>query len=259
MRIQVSAMLAIAGALCMCATSSCDGPAGPGDDTRDQPAPIVLSVSQQTTPSCDPLPLFRIDPGAIAHGIAPYGAVKIRWDFTNDGIWDTGFELPAILDSLQLRPLPNREWSPRCEILDTEGKSYFRGAHMTLPDWVPAAQDIIVGEMRLIHGSFASSSDSIRTVEHFTVCTQVRCWLLPRTMPSVAMTCYVDGIQANEVPIMAFDPYLQPCVSWCSYPVSGVFRPGRHTITVVFDVRNRIAEVNEDNNTVSREITAVGP
>ncbi|MBM3153388.1 MAG: hypothetical protein FJZ96_14485 [Chloroflexi bacterium] len=239
-------------------TASCSNSTSP---QRDQ-APPVADVSLSVVPSpashvaCPVIGAFRLNPMGSSDDITPQDELQIRWDFENDGVWDTDFEHLSVRLA-QPRPLPVDQWTMRCEVKDQAGNARVLERTVELPDWLPVPDDVLAGAVRVYgYDDPFTAADTLRIGQPFEVGVWHREWMSTSGVP-LTIDIYIDGALARSITAGTSYPNPERCCSLGVAISGGIKTAGLHEVRFVLDAAAGIAESNEDNNTAVTSIVVV--
>lgn len=238
-------------ALLSCA--SCGDSSGPTPDITAPHVDLVMSLSL-TGDWCPALVSFRVNPMGSSDNETDRDDLRIRWDFDNDGAWDTDFDTIALQDGVALEPLPVAIWTVRCEVQDRAGNASIYSESLALPDWLPVAPDIIAGVVKAwLTRTSAAPVDTLPLNCDFLIAAKRRDWVAPAGQ-KFQTTYYIDDTLVAQQNSTATYPYPQTCICPSVIVSGGIGTPGVHEIRVVFDADDAIAESDEHNNVAVHEV-----
>ncbi len=234
---------------------SCDDSTGPVDDTTAPVADLSLSVGERNS-TCPVAAFFSINPMGSSDDRTDRDELQIRWDFENDGLWDTEYE-PLAVTACHPDPLPVEHWSVRCELRDLAGNTVVHMETIELPAWLPEPPDIVAGSIELqVEVPVRARVDTLVAGQDFTIMAWRRDWATPAGQ-YVRTVFYIDDVAVREVGSFTTYPDPSSCSGHGFVVAGGIATPGIHEIKVVEDARQDISETNEDNNITSREVVVV--
>ncbi len=234
---------------------SCGDSTGPVDDTTPPVAGLSLSVGERNS-TCPVAAFFSINPMGSSDDRTDRDDIRIRWDFENDGLWDTGYGTLAVT-TCHPDPLPVEHWSVRCELSDMAGNTVVHVETIELPAWLPEPPDIIAGWIELqVEFPVRARVDTLVAGQDFTIMAWRRDWATPEGQP-VRTAFFVDDVEVHETGSLTTYPDPLGCFGLGFVVAGGITTPGIHEIRVVEDVRQDIAETNENNNITSCEVVVV--
>ncbi len=132
------------------------------EPTPDRTPPnieIMLGVYPVSNGFCPVAATYYINPQASSDNVSSDNELKARWDFDNDGVWDTEFEEVGSIDGYQPIPIPQPSWFVTCEMKDLAGNSSIKTESILVPSWMPTLPDVVAGEIFITQdhsGPFAS-------------------------------------------------------------------------------------------------------
>jgi hypothetical protein len=231
------------------------------DPQRDQ-VPPVADVSVSVVPSsasqtaCPAIGVFRMNPMGSRDDVTPRDELLVRWDFENDGVWDTDFEQLSVRLA-QPRPLPVDQWTVRCEVKDQAGNARVLERTLELPEWLPVPDDVIAGTATVYAlASPLTVADTLRVGQPYGVSIGHREWMSTSGLP-LTVAVYIDGTLARSTVTTTSYPNAQCCRGAGVAISGGITEAGLHEVRVVLDADGSIAESNEDNNTAVTSIVVV--
>lgn len=252
-------VIALIGPLCALAVAaaSCGSSTDPQRDAVPPVADVSMSMAQSPTGSdCPEIGVFRLNPMGSSDDVTPRDDLVIRWDFENDGVWDTEYEELAVRLA-EPHPLPVAEWTMGCEVRDQAGNVRFLEKTLSLPEWLHVPDDIIAGAVR-IHARDVpfTAVDTLRVGQLFDVMVAHREWVSTGGS-SMTIAIYVDGVLAQTLGASTTYPSWQICHSSGAGIADGFATPGLHEVRAVVDAGDSITESNEDNNTAETLVVVV--
>lgn len=239
----------------LCFVSSCNDSTNLDVDTTPPVARLTLSVWDHDD-ACPFSAVFAMNPVGSTDDRTPRNGLRVRWDWDNDGAWDSGYEVLDIA-ACDPDPLPIGTWTVRCEVMDWAGNTDTAEASMTLPAWLPTPPDVVAGPIRIWStGVIRTTVDTLGVGQEFAIQTGRRDWVSPAGQ-HVWTAFFVDGVQVGEVESVVYLPDRTMCDWYSVTAVGGITAPGVHELKVVEDARGAIAETDEGNNTTTREVVVV--
>jgi hypothetical protein len=217
-------------------------------DTTPPHAEVFLGV-YLLDGSCPARVSFYINPRNSSDNISSNDDLKIRWDFDNDGAWDTEFGAVESIVQHQPHPLPVTSWMVTCEISDLAGNATVHSESVLLPDWVPVVPDVVAGEIRISVSPFASN-DTICAGEDFIIFLSRGDWVNDSSV-RVTQKYFIDGEQIDEGSDHTSYPHPSQCWSSGVTVPGGISTLGPHTISVKTELSDGIIETNLENNVSS--------
>lgn len=211
-----------------------------------------------------PFTHFDCNPLGCSDNRTPRHRLDVRWDFDADGSWDTDFAPLEFIDGVQLSPLPRDMWRVRCEVRDGDGNVSAVADSVTMPaDWY-VAPDVVARRAVVDTIQFEfSTTDTVRVGQVCWIHTSNLRWFDDYYGAlEITNELYIDGDLATsrtipgyrnlEWAIRGFE-----AIPFYSEPFS-FDTPGVHTLTVVVDVGDDVAETDEANNTFTRDLVVIG-
>lgn len=236
---------------------SCNDPMQPVRDVTPPVADLRLSL-WNAEDLCPFIAIFAVNPVGSTDNRTDISQLQVRWDFENDGIWDSEFG-PLDMETWDPRILPVGTWTARCEVRDFSGNTDQATASMTLPEWLPVPPDIASGQMLLGQpGRGSDVADTLTAGLDFTVIAFRQDWVVPASQHMIT-ALYIDGVLINETAALTVMPSRGMCPRYHMNVVGGIAAPGTHELRVVIDSNNEIAETDEGNNTTTRQVVVVAP
>ena len=265
MRYRIAAAVAIAAAAVLVAACNDSDPFPPpervipADDAPPTPALEIsfsdLRVEGYTYVKFNANPLGSKDDYTARNDLAA------RWDWENDGVWDTSFRPLVYETGFVPRPLPTDTWSVKCEVRD--GASHIVGVCDTIAMPRPwfRAPDIVARPACIDTIGDYSETDTVRVGQQFLVMANHLRWTEAGTTGSMSVEVWLDGVMVQQT-----RHPLAPNIHWGTDDASAaqyfscvqtVADAGVHTVTVVVDTADELAETDETNNRATRTFVAV--
>jgi hypothetical protein len=235
--------------------TSCDETPDLDRDTTPPEARLSLSVWNHVD-NCPFSAIFSMNPVGSSDDRTPRNELRVRWDWDNDGTWDTDYQMLDII-AYDPDPLPVGTWTARCEVMDWSGNTDIQVESMPLPAWLPVPPDIVAGSIDLWStGTRSARVDTLFAGEDFRISTGRRDWVSPAGQ-QVWTAFFVDGVQVGELGSLVVLPDRTRCAWLFETVVGGIATPGVHEIKVVEDAHGAIAETDEANNITTREVVVI--
>lgn len=227
----------------------------PSGDTTPPEAEISLSIGRWNA-TCPLVVWFNINPMGSTDDVTDRDALKVRWDFDNDGTWDTGYEQISLREH-EPNPLPIGFWSVRCEVSDQAGNASVVADTIPLPTWLPEPPDIVAGDLTVfLPGDFGAPMDTLTVGQGFDLSINRRDWLVPGG-ETIRLEIRFDGVRTRDLWSATHYPHFRHCESVGVYLDAGFATPGLHEISCVIDADDDLAETDESNNLAVRGIVVV--
>jgi hypothetical protein len=224
----------------------------------ETPPNIVLDLSVYTINANTPHSIsFFIMPRGSSDNFSSYKELQVRWDFENDGEWDTEFQdLVSIADFVP-KTLPSDTWVVKCEMKDMAGNVSTHTESYQLPGWVATPPDVIAGEIRLLKRNSGSAlGDTLNVGEDFYISLPRQDWLNEDDVV-VTQRYFVDNQLVGE----NFSEAVFPDPIGLRFPINleheGIHTTGVHEIRVELEMSGDQTESNVENNSASRIVYVV--
>lgn len=204
---------------------------------------------------------FACSPLETRDDRTPRHALTARWDWEHDGTWDTGFRPLNYESGFVPSPLPTGAWSAKCEVRDEAGHIVGVADTVALPDPWYRAPDLVARRATVDTLLEYSETDTVRVGQPFLVMANHLRWTERGTPGRMHVDVLLDGVLVQRS-----GHALGPNLHWASDVdandqyrscLLAVQEPGLHTITVVVDAEDVLAETDETNNTHTRTFVAV--
>lgn len=226
---------------------------------RDFQAPNVdvLLQLENLDSHCLFWPRLSADPRGSSDNKTDVSGLKIRWDFFNDGEWDSDFgDLDIIFHQFSEPPLED-VWNVRCEVQDEAGNSRIWEGTLDYPvdDW-PDSPDIIASAISIIPEEMSTTEvDTMIVGQEYLFRAFRRDWM-PESFLPYEVEFFVDENLIYRGTLVGFSG-LDSCMG-LGYPIPEEFMTvGTHDLVVVFDSGGVVTETDETNNTFSRSVVVV--
>jgi hypothetical protein len=194
---------------------------------------------------------FYIDPTASRDNSTETEDLAIRWDFNNDGEWDTDYvPLEGIWDH-EPEPLPVGIWSVACEVKDQAGLASTAVDTLVLPDWVPVVPDVGLGIITVNSGGDPFvHADTLQAGESFRIHAWRTDWLHDYDT-SIVQRLFVDDQLVEELSGSAGYPHLRTCFAVGGRFSDGVFDVGNHVVRVELEILDGPLDTDLSNNSAT--------
>lgn len=197
---------------------------------------------------------FVLDPSCSSDQETPTNDLEIRWDFENDGNWDTDFA--SLRPYSYYKPDPAiTEWTARLQVRDLDGQ-VATGTNSIPIGPFPTEPDLIAGKICIetgIGGGFnPDCADTVGAGQEFSLL--------------MYSSCFGDFSEAFFRNIVTIDGevFAEESVS-CSGGLFGcsgggrsgysIENPGTYVLVLVVDSDDIYTETDETNNTLSMTLT----
>jgi len=115
-----------------------------------EPPHIELQLATWFFDSSCPLSVaFSISPFLSSDNASGLDECRIRYDFDDDGQWDTEFEEVILREWNPGLNMPEGQWTVRCEMKDAMGNVATHTEVLDMPDWTPTAPDVLAGRITI--------------------------------------------------------------------------------------------------------------
>jgi len=245
----IVALLAVAATL---ALAACSDTAEPSRDNTAPDVCVELSISTglwwQTARVM--VTDFAADPLCTADDTTDRHELIARWDYEDDGVWDTDWQPLRYADCFVPDPLPTDMWRLRLAVRDNAGNTRTIVEERAIPDWLPAGPELSMGNIE----TFEETHPETGALMMYYARTIVWGWNLP-TWDAVACELWVDDalVLREDVPPLEtvnrecrFDD--GECVRTFGAELVDYLTPGRHEIRFVIDVDGHLVEMDEADN-----------
>jgi len=179
--------------------------------------------------------------------LSSIGDLLARYDFNNDGIWDTDF---GPVESFVCRhpiDLPSGSWAVICEMVDEAGNSTITTQSLDLPAWFPVSPDIMMGTISVVQHGKQGSPDPLILGEGFWVFTERQDWINEPGL-EIEERLYIDNVLVDQ---HTRNPDYCPSHLVCSCLFiygEGIETAGEHEIRVEASLIGEVEESRLDNN-----------
>ena len=225
------------------------------------PTPVLKIAFQDLRVEGYAYTQFTCNPLGTTDDYTPRHELTARWDWENDGVWDTGFEELNYRSGFVPSPLPTGAWSAKCEVRDVAGHIVGVADTVSLPSPWFRAPDLVARPATVDTTGSYSETDTVRAGQAFLVMANHLRWTERGTSGRMDVEVLLDG-----VPVQRTSHPLWPNTHWGTDDASHdqyktcrltVAEPGIHTLTVAVDVGDVFAETDETNNTATRTFVVV--
>lgn len=244
-RIVVILGLVAAGLCAGCSDES--STAGP-----DNPPSACFRIYMSRSEAVCPLEVwFDVVPFCTEDDHTPYDDLQVRWDYGDDGVWDTGFAPPTSRYDGRPASVHDPVWRVRCEVRDAAGNTAQARDSVVLHERLPPAPDIMAGRLRVTLEHGCAALDTVYAGEAFEIGIYERCW-----MDASDEAYETDYLIDGEVEYAQWGAPSRPfgCCSGHGKCCFTIDTPGAHEIRVVLDAGGAFAETDETNNTATKTL-----
>jgi hypothetical protein len=192
---------------------------------------------------------FRLDlnPTCTTDADTYLDDLSIRWDFQDDGSWDTDFG--PFVRTYYVPEEPLSWFFVRCQIVDPEGGSSETSRFLDLADETPEVPDLVAGWIDIWANESSGPSTRVGWELDLHLSYSSRCWVDEPVSTVTAL--YVDG-ELHSYQELSCDGTLR-CIRSAPFDVS-LETGGEHELRIVLDVDDDLVESDESNNTLRRTI-----
>jgi len=231
--------------------TSCSDSNQPELDTTPPEADFELAVWN----ACSYCPMsvsFYINSGGCMDNETSQEMLQARWDYDNNGEWDTELVPLESFVCRRLPSLPIGTWDVRGEIVDQAGNASISTASIELPDWVSVPPDIVAGEIWInSNDPCTTPADTVKAGEPVFILALKQDWVNDSEL-SVFTRLFLDDVLIEEsVGGPSVCPYWLVCHPPFDIP-EGVSDLGRHEFRVEVGIVGEVEETNYENNTSTR-------
>ena len=236
--------------------AGCTSSSAPTGDTTPPTFEVYINVVERES-ECPSNIIFYIRPFRGNDNETAREDLKIRWDFDNDGEWDTDYDVFQEFDWFQPDPLPLHIWTVKCEVIDLAGNTTVHIESLDLFPWVPVPPDIIAGNISVSVGLFGEVRvDTLEVGQPFHFGVMRRDWIKPSGQ-SLGIAWYIDDELVQETTVLTYLPATCECTGSGFTVDAGIATPGIHELRVVFDPTGDFAETDEVNNVTVRDVVVI--
>ena len=196
---------------------------------------------------------FQLNPLCTTDAETAVDDLELRWDFDNDGEWDTDFG--PIAPTFQASPDPSLDaWEVRAEVRDGDGETTIAIESFPLISF-PKGPDMIAGDICIrSNPSIDQCRSTVTSGEEFEI------WAFS--------TCFGDFSETEQRFVVWLDGrIIGQATGSCSgdlYGCNGIrlglgrlWTPGEYQLVLDVDYDDAIEEFNEVNNTSLMTLTVV--
>lgn len=236
--------------------AACLGLSACQEDSGPRPQVCANLTVQLGFPTCPYHPVLKFDAACSRDDHTPSDALMARWDFENDGTWDTPFR-PAWFKQAYRMPeiLTGHEWVARCQVMDSDSLSTIDIVTLPLPADLPRPPDILLGNLIVETDDQPEGADTLHVGESFGL--------------SVFDSCIADydyGPYTVEYRQNGQLIYTQHgrCGPWDPIFCTGfgklgftIQEPGHYTFTITANPDSALFETNYANNRATAEVVVI--
>ena len=196
------------------------------------------------------------DAGCSSDDRTPASSLEARWDFQNDGTWDTPIR-PAGAKARYVVPeiLGGTSWEVRCQVFDEDSLSTIDVVRLPLPENLPKPPDILLGRLTVEVDRPPYEVDTVHVGEAFGLSAGESCIADYRYGPY-----RIEYRQGDEV-IYEQVSYCQPWdpVFCHSFGKVGfvINEEGTYTLTIVANPDSALFETDYTNNRVTGSVVVI--
>jgi hypothetical protein len=225
--------------------SGCSDSSAPKQDLE---AHLALSIIKYG--SFLPLTVeFVLDPTGTTSGVTSVDSLKVRWDLDGDGSWDSDFGALGVYTG-DLPAVPYGNWSARCEVLDQSGNTSIAEDSIPLPEWMPLAPDLVVGDLIVNNNSVweMTDMDTLAVDTEFRVQLPARIWADIDHVVMAQVNYYIDDTLESQVECRLLGPFSQFGNIICPSAGLTILEPGTHFIEAVVILPDGVEDSDNSNN-----------
>lgn len=193
--------------------------------------------------------LFTLDASCSLDDMTPTTKLEVRWDYENDGVWDTEYSENKIIDNYT--PVSTTNWSVTCQVRDSAGNTSQSTILFESED-IPVAPDIVAGSI-FIESELGDIVSEVLVGQKFVIHTRETC-----------LGNFLDPHFSIEIKVNGelLDTFNRGCngsaLNGCGGGGEGYYTldfPGEYEITSYWDSDNIYNETNENNNSASTTLS----
>jgi hypothetical protein len=196
---------------------------------------------------------FVLDPSCTTDDKTKLEDLEIRWDYDNDGNWDTSLGPLTTIDYWRPDPVLEPVWVVRCIVYDGAGKS---ATHTDSLAWTPIPQfpDLAAGSLSVTLSGTNTAADTILVGQQVDIMIFESCW------GDFSITNYRTDFYKDSELLFQSD---RTCAGeWHECHGFGkawiVFNePGDYLISATLDARDDYLEADETNNNATTPLTVL--
>jgi hypothetical protein len=227
------------------------------DPTRPPPASLAPTACFSMTPwrpqaDCPYRVVLLFEAACSSDDSTALADLRVRWDFDDDGTWDTVFGPATDTVAFDPGPLDGPEWSASCELRDTDGGTTVAGRRLPIPG-LGDAPDVVAGAVSFeTRQPRALNVTSVRAGQEFAVD------VFATFFGIVAGRSVVVSVEKDGVPFATETTasFRHACggfgLGWYT-----IDEPGTYTMAVRLDADGRISEADETNNAAAGVLVVV--
>lgn len=238
--------------------SSCSDTSSPEADKTPPTIDLELLVWRVGPHDGSLAIVFYLNPEGSRDDVSPAGNLQARYDYDDDGTWDTEFQTAASFICPHPGALPVGTWTVACEMKDAAGNTAFQRSSLELPDWFPAAPDLMIGPVELSIWGGHEPGDPLQVGEGFTLAVRYQDWL-DEDDAFITQRYYIDDELVGQ---QGRSPHFCASHLYCTTLFSleeGIAQPGVHEIRVEATLEGGLVDTNPENNSAVLTVTVVEP
>lgn len=194
---------------------------------------------------------FILDASCSTDDLTPADSLEVRWDYENDGTWDTDFSRARVVTSFSPDPA-HTPWRARCQVRDRDENISQVTRSLALGPF-PTSPDLIAGDIYFRDPSNAVV-DTVRVLAEFSVIVTETCH------GDFSTPLWEARILRNGALVDSMEFGCSGGLFGCSGGGRGGFTiavPGTYEFTALLDSDGAYAETNESNNTARGTLVVV--
>jgi len=198
------------------------------------------------------------DPTLSTSRLGPVDSLEVRYDLDGEPGWDISFIPMRKWPEFYPPSAPPSSWEVRIEVRDRFGNVADKRRTIRLPEGVPDAPDLIMGNLLFrSYTGFSGIVDTLIVGQEYLVVAPARYWS-DRLLTDCRFTASIDGLSlmTRRFPIVG------PFWDYDNAGVLGPFivtEPGVHEIVVDVEIIDDLEDSDLGNNRAARSVVFVRP
>ncbi len=226
----------------------------------DHEAPVIwLQLSTwYTEGNCPMSVVFSLNPNHSSDNVSSLDECRIRYDFDDDGQWDTEFEEPVLRQWEPEFNLPAGQWVVKCELKDAMGNSAVHTETLDMPAWTPTAPDVIAGRITLQGFAPNEPHPAVRAGVPVRIFLVAQDWINDEDI-LIHQAYFLDDVLIGE---LERSPRLCPSNLCCASIFElddGWTEVGLHDLRIEVTIEGNSPDTDPSNNSPSTVIEVIAP
>ena len=225
---------------------------------REPPHLEIQLSTWYSDSSCPMSVVFAANPQLSSDNASSLEECRIRYDFDDDGQWDTEYEELVLREWEPLFNLPEGQWTVNCEMKDAMGNTATHTEVMDMPGWTPTAPDVLTGRITINGFEPMEPYPVVRAGYPLRINLVAQDWINEEDT-AIHQEYYLDDVLIGE---LDRGPRLCPSHLCCASILTlyeGFTELGMHELRIEVTILGGTPDTDPSNNFPSTPIEVIAP